>query len=144
MASGANRIADENVKSHMRIPSTPLIMVKSPLCTGTMPRLRHKVAPFANLPRVLAPEISGEGAKQLDQKKSFVNTKEAALHDHFDEQLLAQRQEGPNQLLLWTTRSLRSSCATPKSLHTMTPRRSTHIVGLIPSVLVLRIHRLSS
>ena len=80
MASGANCIADENVKPHMRIPRSPLIIRKSPVCTDTMPRSRQWIASFANLPGVLAPP--GEGAKQLD-KKSFLNTKEAALHDDF-------------------------------------------------------------
>ena len=58
------------VTPHKRIPSSPLIMRKSPVCTGTMPRSRQWIAPFANLPRVLTPENSGEGAKQLDKRVS--------------------------------------------------------------------------
>ena len=73
------------------------------VCTGRMPRSRQWIASFANLPRILAIEISGEGAKQLD----LVQTGEFSLHDE-------------------------------------TPRRSTHIVGLKPSVLVLKIYKLSS
>ena len=69
VASGANCIADENVKPHMRIPSSPLSMRKSPVSTGTMPRSRQWIAPFADLPGVLTPEISGEGAKQVDKRE---------------------------------------------------------------------------
>ena len=48
--SVANCVADENVKPHMRIPSSPLIMRKSPVCTGTMPRSSNGSHPSPTCP----------------------------------------------------------------------------------------------
>ena len=56
-----NCIADENVKPHMRNPSSPVIMRKPPVSMSAMPRAREWTAPFADLPGVVTPETSGEG-----------------------------------------------------------------------------------
>ena len=63
-----NCMADENVKPHMKIPSSLVIMRKPPVCTGAMARSRKWIAPFADSPRIFIPEISGGGAKQLDRR----------------------------------------------------------------------------
>ena len=145
MTSGANCIADENVKPHMRIPSSPSIMKKSPVCTGTLPRSRQWIAPFANLPRVLTPEISGEGAKQLDKRVSstpkgphctMTSCRRAPARS---EARRSQSDHSRDQVVVALV------VRTPKSLHyMMTPRRPTHIVGHVSSVLILTIYRLSN
>ena len=50
----------------------------------------------------------------------------------------------PNQIIVWTKGSLRPVALNPKTPHcTMTLRRQTHIVGLIPNVPGHKTHRLS-
>ena len=88
------------------------------LCTGTKPRSWQWIAPFANLPRVLTPEMSGEGEKHQDEKRG------SALHDDLCRRvLLAQRQEESHQIIVWSKWSLRSLCATPTPRHS-SPNRA--------------------
>ena len=126
MASGANCIADEIVKPHMRIP---LGSQQSAWAQCCVPSSGSHPSPTCLESSHLKFQVK---VRSNWTKKSFLNTKEAALHDDFKStsNCSLRKQEGPNQILVWTKRSLGSSCATPKSLYyTMTPRRSTHIVG---------------
>ena len=76
-----------------------------------------------------------------------LNNKETAMHDDFMSTNCCSLKGNkiPNQIKVWTKGSLRSTCSTHKRLQcSMTPRRSTHNVGLIPSVPGHTTHRFSS